>query len=231
MYYDSGGDTGDDLQFVGEPSSPHAALSNLKLTPSVALRVLTEQIQHFEALLEAGSVQPSSHALLTHFSYPLPPPGMGVKRSVHDPVLDAIADYASKVLALQGLFVAGTRMERLDRTARQVLLTRELFAFEHALAMGIAQLFPNSSLVLRENASKGTLAIAAFWCDRHQLVFAKDGFSHHLLGERPTDERGQVLYDYAIDALDLPHNLRFPESEEFIDLRNAVRQNVDEKLA
>ncbi len=230
MYYESV-ETGEERVGSWMPA-PRLATDGLPLTPSVALRTLCEQVQEYEGLIESGAVYPGSTVTLaSHFAYPLSPPASGERRPIGDLVYDAIADYASKVLSRQGLLSTASNDDPERRARRHVQLTRELFAFEHALAMGLLRLFPDSSLVLREHAARVTLAIAAYWCDRDQLDFCDDGFSHPLLGERPSDTRGQVLFDHAIDALDQPHNLRLPQTEEFLDLREAVVAGVHAHLA
>lgn len=203
----------------------------LPLTPSVALRTLVEQLQKFEEFMKQGVVRRGSVVTVyTHFDYPLPPPSRDVRRPIGSPVYDAIADYASKLLARQGLLSA-TEDNSESRLQRHTQLNRELFAFEHALAFGLGRLFPEASLHLRENAARCALGVAAFWCDRNELVFTTAGLSHPILGERPDDEQGQVLYDFALDAFDAPHNLTYPQSAEFIDLREHVAARINAHLS
>lgn len=203
----------------------------LPLTPSVALRTLVEQLQRYEEFVKKGFVRPGSTInIYVHFAYPLPPPTPGLRREIGSAVYDAIADYASKLLARQGMLSALGEDDAEYRVSRHTQLNREIFAFEHALAFGLQRLYPEASLVLREHAARCALSVAAFWCDRDRLLFADNGLSHPILGDRPIDERGRVLYDRAIDAFDAPHNLLYPQSVEFIDLRTRVSEALGNQV-
>lgn len=174
--------------------------SPFPMTPSVALRALFEQVRSFRQLVAAGR-HVDVHA---HFQGPIRPPRRGASRPMGDPVFNAVADYASKLIARSGLLTIRNGLDdrgRLDENGR---LTRTMFAAEHALAMDLARVADDVPLREREVLARGILALAAFWCDRSELEGLGTPHAHPLLGRRPSDTVGRVLWDHAATVLAPP---------------------------
>lgn len=169
----------------------------LPLTPVVALRNLFEQLRSYEAI----SAQGNRLDVYSHFPGPILPPARHMTRPMGDPVLDAIAQYASWVASRAGLLTTRNQLDERHRLNEYGRLTRHLFTTEHALAVDLERVAPDLSLRDREKAARAVLALAAFWCDRCELIDLDSPSAHPLLGILPSDRVGKVLYDHAKDAL------------------------------
>ena len=170
------------------------------MTPSVALRALFEQMRTFGSFAKSGK----STDVYQHFVGPITPPVKGTRRPIGDPVFDSIADYASQVVARAGLLTSRSLGEEPKRLDEYGQLTRSLYAVEHALAIDLGRVAPDISLRRRHTAARATLAVASFWCDRNELLRLDEKGTHPILGGRPDDEIGIVLWEHAVIALTPP---------------------------
>jgi hypothetical protein len=167
------------------------------MTPSVALRSLNSQIHTYRT---REIVDPEID-LFMHFDGPITPPYQGLRRPVGDAVFDTIANYASMIAGRDGLLVSHSPgdspivLDVADRSARG------MFALEHALAIDLARTYPDALLKDREAAARATLGLAAYWCDRLKLNGLSETCAHNLLGTRPDDAIGIVLFDFAEAAI------------------------------
>ncbi len=175
-------------------------MAGLPMTPSVAYRALFEQMRTFESYAQAGK----STDVYQHFVGPITPPVNGTRRPIGDPVFDSIADYASKVVARAGLLTSRSLGEENVRLQEYGQMTRSMYAVEHALAIDLCRVASDISLRRRHTCARATLAVAAFWCDRSELLRLGEKGTHTLLGGRPADEIGIVLWEHAVIALSPP---------------------------
>ncbi len=166
------------------------------MTPTVALRRLYELLLSYRSLSLTGQ-RPST---FVHFTGTICPPRRHVTLPLGDPVFDAVADYASKVVARAGLLTS--RPGNAPEFDQYAVTSRQLFTIEHALAVDFARTTPDVSIDDREAYARMTLALAAYWCDRCELTGLGGLGVHPLLGLRPTDSYGAALYDHAIAALE-----------------------------
>lgn len=193
-----------------------ALRAGLPLTPTVALRSLYEQLRSFEELTARGN----RLDIFVHFAGAIRPPARNVSRPMGDPVFDAIADYASKVIARAGLLTSRTSTDERNRFDEYSRMSRQVFTAEHALAVDLVRTVPDLTLRQREVAARAALALAAYWCDRDSLTGLDKASSHRLLGDRPIDPIGAVLHQHALQALThRPDNEATPlRDHEIIDL-------------
>lgn len=181
-------------------ASPGAPPIGLPMTPSVALRTLHAQI---ESYWTREIIDPEID-LYMHFDGHVRPPRPGTRRPVGDPVFDTISNYASMIAGRENLLVVAPNPEPVIEVEETDRTTRVMFALEHSLAIDLSRNYPDSPLTNREAAARATLALAAFWCDRKELTGLRDRDAHPLLGTRPNDAIGAVLYDFAVTALASP---------------------------
>lgn len=178
--------------------------AGLPMTPSVALRALLEQLQGYRRLLDSGV----NVDLFLHFSGPLTPPIRHQTRPMVDPVIDAIAAYASAVVGRAGLLTSQLGTSEASRLENHGRLTRQLFTVEHAVAIEFARNAPSMALRPREVAARAVLALASYWCDRDELLGLGTHDGHPLLGHSPEDAVGHVLFEHAVLALAAPERPR-----------------------
>lgn len=178
------------------------------MTPAVALRRLWEQLDSYRKLTAKGV----EIDVFQHFPGPISPPRSGKRPLVGDPVYVAVAEYISAVLGRAGAIGVASDQRRVDRYSRL------LFTIEHALAIELEKVAAGMSMHDREAAAQITLSLASFWLDRTHLARLNAEAAHPLLGVRPADAFGKVLYDNAFEALSSLNNL----PETVIDLRSST---------
>lgn len=163
------------------------------MTPSVALRCLHAELRHVAHLLNdpaRARVTDVGSAFQGHLRPPIP----GTRAPIGDPAGDAVAAYASRTLAAAGLLGPRGDLDQLEREQR---------ATEHALAIDLARVNPGLCAAEAGIAALITLTTAAYWTDRDQLEAVEPqtaGPVDRLLGARPDDVRGRVLFDAAMSA-------------------------------
>ena len=142
-----------------------------------------------------------------------------------DRVFDAIADYASKVASRAGLLSIASGPQSAKSMEAYALIGRHLFTIEHSLAVDLGRTTPDVSIHERDRWARASLALAAFWCDRPELLFPPDeAFDSYdpLLGKCPSDAVGAALHDHAETALnhigiiDATHTVSAPRCDEVL---------------
>lgn len=200
----------------------------LQMTPSVALRALFEQLVRFEQAHNAGD----DVDVIEHFEGPILPPQSHLRRPIGDPVFEAIAEYASFVISRAGMLTNKDDADPDLRLQEHGRITRSLFAIEHALAIDLARIAPEIPLRRRQAHARATLAVAAFWCDRPELIRNDGPPANVLLGLRPEDPAGAILWDHAMLALasGAPQVIEVDgvgEPDELIDLTDGAAAQVN----
>lgn len=172
-------------------------LGALQMTPSVALRALFEQLNAYEqALVEARPAD-----IDEVFVGPILPPHLHLRRPIGDPAHEAVAEYASFVIARAGQLTTKDTGDEGLRLEQHRRLSARITAAEHSLAIDLARLAPEIPLRGRQAHARAIWSLAAFWCDRRELIRSDGPAANELLGKRPTDEAGSILWEHAMLAM------------------------------
>jgi hypothetical protein len=202
----------------------------LPMTPSVALRALFEQLGAWDSLTRSGR----RVEVYEHFIGPVTPPRRHSGRAIGDPVFDAIAEYAALVVGRAGLLTNRLRSLNRDSLGHYERMSRAIFAYEHSLAIDLGRVAPEIALRTRHLSARAVLSVAAYWCDRCELLDIGGNGVHALLGARPDEPVGAVLWEHAVLSLTPPGPAPSPNPvpsetnayEEVIDLTIGIGSKI-----